>query len=170
MIARKVPGDATNNRPHQNIMNTITTWNPYHELERLQDRVMRAMRLSPAQSDQEGNSLLTLSDWSPAVDITEDEKEYLITADLPQVAKEDVKVVVENGSLIIRGERKREEVHKDKKVHRIERNYGSFVRSFSLPDDADGNRVTASFKDGALRVSLPKSEEKKPKHIEVNVE
>ena len=96
--------------------------------------------------------------------------EYLITADLPQVAKEDVKVVVENGSLIIRGERKRETVHKDKKIHRIERSYGSFVRSFSLPDDAEGNGVTASFKDGALRVSLPKSEEKKLKHIEINVE
>jgi len=65
-------------------MNTLTTWNPYHELERLQDRVMRAMRLTPAQSDQEENSLLALSDWSPAVDITEDEKEYLITADLPR--------------------------------------------------------------------------------------
>jgi len=151
-------------------MNTLTTWNPYHELERLQDRVMRAMRLTPAQSDQEENSLLALSDWSPAVDITEDEKEYLITADLPQIAKEDVKVVVENGSLFIRGERKREAVHKDKKVHRIERSYGSFQRSFSLPDDADGNGVTASFKEGVLRVSLPKSEEKKPKHIEVSVD
>jgi len=81
-----------------------------------------------------------------------------------------VKVVVENGSLFIRGERKREAVHKDKKVHRIERSYGSFQRSFSLPDDADGNGVTASFKEGVLRVSLPKSEEKKPKHIEVSVD
>ena len=131
---------------------------------------MRAMRLSPTQSGDEANSLLTVSDWTPAVDITEDEKEYLITADLPQVEKDDVKVVVENGSLIIRGERKRESVHKDRKVHRIERSYGSFQRSFSLPDDADGNGVTASFKDGALRVSLPKSEEKKPKHIEVRVD
>lgn len=150
-------------------MSTLTTWNPYHELERLQDRVLRAMRVAPTQSEQDGDSLLTLSDWSPAVDITEDEKEYLITADLPQVEKDDVKVVVENGSLVIRGERKRENAHKDKKVHRIERSYGSFQRSFSLPEDADGNGVTASFKDGALRVSLPKSEEKKPKHIEVRV-
>ena len=150
-------------------MSTLTTWNPYHELERLQDRVLRAMRVAPTQSEQDGDSLLTLSDWSPAVDITGEEKEYLITADLPQVEKDDVKVVVENGSLVIRGERKRENAHKDKKVHRIERSYGSFQRSFSLPEDADGNGVTASFKDGALRVSLPKSEEKKPKHIEVRV-
>lgn len=150
-------------------MSTISTWNPYHELERLQDRMMRAMRLTPAQSDQEGNSLLVLSDWTPSVDITEDEKEYLVTADLPQISKDDVKVVVENGSLVIKGERRSENEHKDKKVHRIERSYGSFHRSFALPEDADGNRVTANFKDGVLRVSLPKSEEKKPKHIEVKV-
>ena len=97
-------------------------------------------------------------------------EEYTITTDLPQIAKEDVKVVVENGSLIIKGERKRETEHKDKKIHRIERSYGSFYRSFSLPEDADGNGVSASFKDGVLRVSLPKSEEKKPKHIEVTVD
>src|SRR5688572_6097741 len=101
-------------------MNMITNWNPYREIERLQDRVMRAMHLTPAQSDQEGNSLLVLSDWTPSVDITEDEKEYLITADLPHISKDDVKVVVENGSLIIKGERLRETEHKDKKVHRIE--------------------------------------------------
>lgn len=151
-------------------MSTLTTWNPYHELERLQDRVMRAMRVSPDNDQEGGNATLARSDWSPSVDITEDEKEYTITADLPQIAKEDVKVVVENGNLIIKGERNRETEHKDKKVHRIERSYGSFYRSFSLPDDADGNGVTASFKDGALRVSLPKSEEKKPKHIEVTVD
>ena len=131
---------------------------------------MRAMRITPAQSDQEGGDLLRLSDWSPTVDITEDDKEYLVTADLPQIAKDDVKVVVENGSLIIKGERRKEDVHRDKKVHRIERSYGSFQRSFTLPDDADGNGVSASFKEGVLRVSLPKSEEKKPKHIEVSVE
>lgn len=150
-------------------MNTITTWNPYQELERLQDRVMRAMRLTPTHSDDDSNSLLATSDWSPAVDITEDDKEYLITADLPQISKDDVKVVVENGSLIIKGERRHEVEHKDKKVHRIERRYGSFYRSFTLPDDADGNRVSANFKDGVLRVTLPKSEEKKPRQIEVQV-
>lgn len=86
------------------------------------------------------------------MDITEDEKEYLVTADLPQVTKEDVKVVVENGSLIIRGERKRESIHQNRKVHRIERSYCSFLRSFSLPEDADGNRVTA---DGGGAFGLP---------------
>lgn len=147
----------------------MTTWNPYNELERLQSRVMRAMSLN-ASENSDGDSLLLSSDWSPSVDITESEKEYEITADLPQIAKEDVKVVVENGSLVIKGERKRETEHKDKKVHRIERSYGSFHRSFSLPDDADGTGISAKFKDGVLQVLLPKNEEKLPKQIEVQVD
>jgi HSP20 family protein len=151
------------------MMNTIATWNPYQELERLQDRVLRAMRLTTTSRGDDGNHLLTSADWSPAVDITEDETEYLITADLPQISKDDVNVMVENGSLILKGERRHEVDQRDKKVHRIERCYGSFYRSFTLPDDADGQRVTANFKDGVLRVSLPKSEEKKPRQIEVQV-
>lgn len=151
-------------------MSTITTWNPYHELERLQDRVFRAIRVGQDTDREGGNAVLTRSDWTPSVDITEDEKEYSISADLPQVAKDDVKVVVENGSLVIKGDRNRETEHKDKKVHRVERSFGSFHRSFSLPEDADGNGVTASFKDGVLRVSLPKNEDRKPKHIEVTVD
>jgi HSP20 family protein len=139
-------------------------------MERLQDRVMRAMRLTPGQSDQDGNSPLTLSDWSPAVDITEDDREYLITAELPEIDKDAVKITVENGTLSIRGERRREAESENKKVHRIERSYGSFVRTFGLPDDADPNGVSASFKDGVLRVSLAKSEEKKPRQIEVKVD
>lgn len=148
----------------------MTTWNPYNELERLQSRVMRAMNLDSARSNGSDDSLLLSSDWSPSVDITESEKEYEITADLPQLAKEDVKVVVENGSLVIKGERKRESEHTDKKVHRIERSYGTFYRSFSLPEDADGTGISAKFKDGVLRVLLPKNEEKLPKQIEVQVD
>ncbi|MFK7849790.1 MAG: Hsp20/alpha crystallin family protein [Akkermansiaceae bacterium] len=152
------------------MMTTMTTWNPYNELERLQSRVMRAMNLDSARSNGSDDSLLLSSDWSPSVDITESEKEYEITADLPQLAKEDVKVVVENGSLVIKGERKRESEHTDKKVHRIERSYGTFYRSFSLPEDADGTGISAKFKDGVLRVLLPKNEEKLPKQIEVQVD
>jgi HSP20 family protein len=131
--------------------------------------MIRSFGLSPARA---GNHVASreLSEWTPAVDITEDEREYLIVAELPQIAKEDVSVVVENDSLVIKGERRLESDHSDKKVHRIERSYGSFYRSFSLPEDADGNGVTANFKDGVLRVSLPKSEEKKPKQIEVKVD
>jgi HSP20 family protein len=104
------------------------------------------------------------------VDITEDEKEYLIKAELPEVKKEDVKVTVENGVLTMTGERKFEKEQKDKKYHRIERSYGSFMRSFSLPEAAAGDKVSAEFKDGVLKVHLPKSPEAKPKSIDVKVD
>lgn len=112
---------------------------------------------------------MTVSEWTPLVDITEDEKEYLIKAELPEVKKEDVKVTVEDGVLTITGERKFEKEEKDKKYHRIERAYGSFMRSFTLPDTAAGDKVSAEFKDGVLKVHLPKSPEAKPKSIDVKV-
>jgi HSP20 family protein len=103
------------------------------------------------------------------VDITEDEKEWVVKADLPEVKKEDVNVTVENGVLTITGERKFEKEEKDKKYHRIERSYGNFLRSFTLPDAADSSKVTAEFKDGVLKVHLPKGEKAKPKAVEVKV-
>jgi HSP20 family protein len=116
-----------------------------------------------------GKEALTVAEWSPLVDIREDEKEYLIQAELPDMKKEDVRLTVENDVLAISGERKFEKEEKDRKYHRIERAYGSFVRSFSLPEDADGGKVTADFKDGMLQVHLPKSVKAKPKAIEINV-
>ena len=102
-------------------------------------------------------------------DITEDDKEYLIKAELPEMRKEDVKVTVENGVLTISGERKFEKEEKKKKYHRVERGYGTFMRSFALPDDADFNKVNAEFKDGVLTVHVPKTEHAQPKQIEVKV-
>jgi len=116
-----------------------------------------------------GKEALTVSQWSPLVDITEDDKEYLIKVELPDMKKEDVRLTVENDVLAISGERKFEKEEKDRKYHRIERAYGSFVRSFSLPEDADGSKVTADFKDGMLQVCLPKSVKAKPKAIEIKV-
>jgi HSP20 family protein len=112
---------------------------------------------------------ITVSEWAPLVDIAEDDREYLIKAELPEVQKEDVKVTVENGTLTIRGERKEEKEEKGRKFHRVERFYGRFERSFSIPDDADGENVKAEFKDGLLRVHLAKSEKARPKQIEVKV-
>jgi HSP20 family protein len=114
-----------------------------------------------------GEETLTSIDWVPDVDIIESEKEYLIKAELPEVKKEDVKVSVEKGVLTIQGERKQEKEEKGKKFHRIERSYGSFERSFTLPDDADEGKVSAEFKDGILSVHLAKSEKAVPKPIEV---
>ncbi len=116
-----------------------------------------------------GKEALTVAQWSPLVDITEEEKEYLIRAELPDMKKEDVRLTVENGVLTISGERKFEKEEKGRKYHRIERAYGSFVRSFSLPEDADGSKVTADFKDGLLQVHLPKSVKATPKAIEITV-
>ena len=112
---------------------------------------------------------MTITEWAPSVDIIEDEKEWLVKADLPEVKKEEVKVTVENGVLTITGERKFEKEEKDKKYHRIERSYGNFLRSFTLPDGADGSKVNAEFKDGVLKVHLPKGEKAKPKAVEVKV-
>jgi HSP20 family protein len=112
---------------------------------------------------------MTTSAWAPLVDITEDDKEYLIKAELPEVKKEDVKVTIENGTLSISGHRKFEKEEKDKKYHRIERSYGSFIRSFALPEGTNASKVAAEFKDGVLTVHLPKTEEAKQKAVEVKV-
>ncbi len=150
-------------------MNTITTWNPFREMEAMQDRILRAMNLNSSRRGDDARQSLTVAEWAPSVDISEDANEYLIKAELPEVNKEHVKVTVENGVLAIKGERRFESEQKDKKFHRIERSYGSFMRSFSMPDDADPDKVSAEFKDGVLQVRLPKCEAKKPKQIEVSV-
>ena len=150
-------------------MNAITRWNPIRELDDLQDRVLRALYRRSGTRDDDGQQSLTAAEWAPAVDIVEDDKEYLIKAELPEVAKDDVKVTLDNGVVTIRGERKLEKEEKDKKYHRIERSYGCFMRSFTLPADADPGQISADFKDGLLHVRLAKCEEKKPRQIEVSV-
>lgn len=147
-------------------MKTLVTWDPFQDLNTFSNRLNTLF----GRSEQEqGNGSSARVQWAPLVDISENEKEYLIKAELPEVEKENVRVTVENGVLVVSGERKFEEDVKDSKHHRIERSYGSFLRSFSLPDDADGAKVHAEFKNGVLRVHLPKSEESKPKQIEIKV-
>jgi HSP20 family protein len=145
-----------------------TQWNPFKDRDEWESRV--ATMLGPrAVTGNGGKEALTVAQWSPLVDIIEDEKEYLIVTELPGMKKEDVRLTVENEVLAISGERTFEKEEKGKKYHRVERAYGSFVRSFSLPEDADGSKVIADFKDGMLRVHLPKSEKAKPKAIEITV-
>jgi HSP20 family protein len=150
-------------------MNTLIRWDPIKEMEDVQSRFAKLFGLTPARIANGEKEGLTVAEWAPSVDITEDDKEYLVKADLPEVKKEDVKVTVENGVLTITGERKFEKEEKGKKYHRIERSYGNFLRSFTLPDGADGSKVNAEFKDGVLKVHLPKSEKAKPKAVEVKV-
>ncbi len=150
-------------------MNTLTRWDPFRELDDLQTRLSTLFGRAPVKKDGERREALRVAEWAPLVDITEDSKEYLIKAELPEVKKDEVKIDVQNDVLTISGERKYEKEEKDKKHHRIERAYGSFMRSFTIPDDSDAERVTAEFRDGLLQVHLPKSDRAKPKSIEVKV-
>jgi HSP20 family protein len=149
-------------------MSALTRWDPFKEMDDLQKRLNSIFGLNP-QRPINGKEEMTVAQWLPLVDITEDDKQYLIKAELPEVRKDDVKVVVESGVLTISGERNFEKEEKDKKYHRIERSYGSFTRSFSVPDDADDSKVSAEFKDGVLTVHLAKSEKARPKSIEVKL-
>ena len=111
---------------------------------------------------------LAVADWSPEVDISEDDQGYLLKADLPEMKKDDVRVTVEDGILSVSGERKSEKEDQKKKFHRIERSFGTFRRSFTLPEDAD-SKVTAEFRDGVLKVHLPTTPVARSKAIEVKV-
>ena len=152
-------------------MRNLMKWDPLREFReattRLSDVINRGASSLGTENERE---TLTRADWLPVVDITEDEAGYHIEAELPGVKKEDLKVGVENGVLSIRGERKFEREESSDKVHRVERSYGSFLRTFRVPEDADGAEVSAKFKDGLLTVVLPKAEESKPKQIEVQVD
>jgi HSP20 family protein len=143
-------------------------WDPFKELENMEKRLSRAFG-RPVLRPEGGKEAMTVAEWSPLVDISEDDKEYLIKAEIPDMKKEDVKISVQEDILSISGERKYEKEEKGKKYHRVERAYGSFMRSFALPENADGSKVSAEYKDGVLTVHLPKSEKAKPKAIEVKV-
>jgi HSP20 family protein len=117
---------------------------------------------------QELSDLLA-SSWSPSVDITEKEDSYTVKVELPGVSKDDVKITMQENVLTIGGEKKQEKEAKESNLHRIERSYGKFQRSFSLPSAVRGDKIEAEYKDGILTVMLPKSEASKPKQIDVKV-
>jgi HSP20 family protein len=150
---------------------SITRWDPFRELEEMSDRLNRAFgRSMPARTGTEHTrDALTVFDWAPSVDIIESSEDFQIKAELPEVKKEDVKVSVDGGVLRIEGERKQEKEEKGKKYHRTERSYGSFLRTFTLPDNVDESKIAASFKDGVLNIRLQKAEKAKPKAIDVKV-
>jgi HSP20 family protein len=150
-------------------MNALTRWNQLRQLEALQQGLGSLFSRAPTQWPEGQEEPLAVAEWAPLVDISEDDREYLIKAELPEVKKEDVKVTAEQGTLTITGERKLEKEEKGKKYHRVERAYGSFVRNFSLPDDASPAKVSAEFKDGVLLVHLAKTEKAKPQQVEVKI-
>jgi HSP20 family protein len=107
-------------------------------------------------------------EWYPVVDVFENDTEYKITAELPGMSKKDIHVTMEDHVLTLKGERRYEHEEKDEKCHRLERAYGSFTRSFTLPGAVTEDGIQAKFKDGVLTLVLPKSEEKKPKAIDIH--
>jgi len=153
-------------------MTYLANWDPFKELDAFSNRLgnLISSRESNGGSSS-SNDDLTRADWAPVVDITEDDQEYLIEAELPRVKREDVKVRVADGLLTISGDRtlKKEEKDESKKYHRVERSYGRFVRSFRLPDDVEGDKLKANFADGVLTVHLPKSEARKPKEVDIKI-
>src|SRR3981081_2876110 len=122
-------------------MQTLARWEPVREMEDFQNRLSTLFGRPLRRPNGHGREEITLADWTPLADITEDEKEYLIKAELPELKKEDVKVTVENGVLMITGERKFEKEEKKRKYHRVERGYGSFMRSFTATSRPILNRV-----------------------------
>lgn len=142
----------------------LARWNPFREMDDMLARFQRGFGGAIANEDG-----VPLVNWSPAVDISETPKEYLIKAELPGVKKEEVKVTVHNGVLTMSGERKTEKEEKEEKFHRVERTYGSFTRSFSLPADAAEDRVTAECKDGVITIHVGRTEAPKPKQVEIKV-
>lgn len=147
----------------------LTHFDPFREIEQMLDRYSRGrprmIGLEPGRADK-----ITAADWHPLADVSEDASGYHIHAELPGVKKEDVELTVENGIIAIQGKResKTEEGGKEKKYHRIERVYGSFSRSFKLPEDANVEAVSASYKDGVLEILIPKSEGRRSKSIQIS--
>jgi HSP20 family protein len=145
----------------------IVRWSdPFREFAQLQDRLNRAF--GDAYGRDEG--LLTSGAWVPPVDIYQNaEKEVVLKAELPDMAREDIDITVDNGTLTIKGEKKFSNEVKEEQFHRIERRYGSFSRSFSLPQTLDAGKVTAEYRDGVLTVKVPLREEARPRQIKVDV-
>lgn len=141
-------------------------FDPFRSFEERMRRLF-GEAFSPVRAGEEEN--WSLAAWSPICDIYETENELVVKAELPEVKKEDVHVAIDNNVLTIRGERKFEAETKRENYHRVERSYGEFSRSFMLPGFVDAGKVHAEFKDGVLRVTMPKHEEAKPKQIEVKV-
>lgn len=148
---------------------TSREWQAFDPFRNFEERMKRFFGegFDPLKKMAEEN--WSLATWSPTCDIYETDNEIVVKAELPEVKKEDVNVSIDNNVLSIRGERKFSEETKKENYHRVERSYGEFFRSFTLPNTVDAGKVNAEFKDGMLRVMMPKREEAKPKQIEVKV-
>ena len=146
-------------------MTVLTRWEPFRELSTLQDRMSRLFRESGEGRDES----LSTSSFAPAVDVYEDEHKVTLKVEVPGIDEKDIDVRVENNTLTVHGERKIEREEKEENYRRVERQYGSFTRTFTLPNTVDNENVSATYDKGVLKVNLPKKAEAKPKQIKVNV-
>ena len=144
----------------------LTKWEPFYAMEKMFTRFPAFLGQRPLR----GNSEYFDFDWSPSVDISETDKEYLIRAALPAVKKEDVTVTYEDGMLTLSGERHKEEEHEGEKFHRVESFYGNFSRSFELPDAIDAEAISAEAKDGVLTIHVPKTKAETKKIATIKVQ
>src|ERR1022692_2131518 len=147
-------------------MTVLTRWDPFREFSTLQDRMNRLVRDSFGDGRDEA---LATTSFAPAVDVYEDEHNVTLKIEVPGVEEKDIDVRIENNTLTVHGERKFEKEEKEENYRRVERQYGSFTRSFTLPTTVDAEKISANYDKGILKVSLAKKAEAKPKQIKVNV-
>jgi HSP20 family protein len=151
-------------------MTLLTRWEPFREFPTMQDRVNRMNRLFRESYSPEGpEEALTTTSFAPPVDIYEDEHTVTLKLEVPGIDEKDLDVRIENNTLTVHGERKIEKEEKEENFRRVERQYGSFTRSFTLPSSVDLGQVSADYAQGVLKVKLAKKAEAKPKQIKVNV-
>jgi len=148
-------------------MTVLTRWEPFREFSTLQDRMNRLFRESFNESGRDES--LVASSFAPAVDVYEDEHNVALKVEVPGIDEKDIDIRVENNLLTVHGERKIEKEEKEENYRRVERQYGGFTRTFTLPNTVDTDNVQATYDKGVLKITLPKKAEAKPKQIKVNV-
>lgn len=151
------------------LMRAMMNPDTLRDLENMSQGINRLLARRSSRPGGGRDESMAVVEWIPVVDVMETDEEFQIRAELPGVEKKDVKLSVENGVLLIAGHREQEKEEKGKRYHKIERAYGSFARSFTMPDTVDDQKVAAEFKNGVLTVRLPKSEKARPKSIEVQI-
>lgn len=148
---------------------TIVRWDPFRNMSTLQDRINRIFEETASRS-RDYDVEVSQCDWRPVVDIYDSEKAIIINAELPGVTRDSITLDVKENILTLKGERKSDEEASKENYYRMERCFGTFERAFTLPSTVDPAKISANFKDGILKIEIPKPEEKKPKQISINVE
>jgi HSP20 family protein len=143
----------------------IIRWDPFRDLVTIRDKMNRLFEDAVTQRGEEKE--LVASSWAPAVDIYEDESQLVLTAEIPGLSEKDVEIKIEDNVLSIQGERKLEKETREENYHRIERAYGSFYRSFTLPNYVDEDKIRAEHENGVVKITMPKKAELKPRKVKI---